>query len=122
MHRGQLQAGLTFIGLMLILIPIGLILYVGMRAAPAYIEAWSVGDVVHSLRKEFDLKEKSKDEIANMIRKRLEVNDIQSVQRDDVKIVKTANEVSVTVDYEVRVPLFANVALALTFHKAAVIR
>jgi hypothetical protein len=122
MHRAQSQAGLTFIGLLIVLVPIALILYVFMRAAPAYIEAYSVGDVVNSLRKEFDLKERSKDEIANMIRKRFEVNDIQSVQKEDVKIIKTPNEVSVTIDYEVKVPLFGNIALALTFHKAAVVR
>lgn len=122
MRRAQSQAGLTFIGLMLILVPVGLAIYILLKAAPAYIEAYSVGDVVSSMRKEFDLKEKSRDEIASMIRKRFEVNDIHSVEKEDVKIVKTPNEVSINVAYEVKVPLFGNVALALTFQKAAVIR
>jgi hypothetical protein len=122
MHRAQSQAGLTFFGLILILIPVGLGIYILLKAAPVYIEAYSVGDVVSSMRKEFDLKEKSKDEIANMIRKRFDVNDIRSVEKEDVKIIKTPNEVSISVDYEVKVPLFGNIALALTFHKAALIR
>ena len=122
MRRAQSQAGLTMIGLILVLIPIGLAIYIVLKVAPVYIEAFSVGDVVHSMRKEPDLKERSRDDIANMIRKRFEINDIHSVQKEDVKIIKTPNEVSVTVDYEVQVPLFANVALALTFHKAAVVR
>jgi hypothetical protein len=122
MHRAKHQAGLTAIGLILTLIPVGLAVYIFMRAAPAYIEAFSVGDVVNSLKKEPDLKEKSREEIYDMIKKRLDVNDIRSVAKEDVIIKKTANDVTINVDYEVKVPLFWNIALALSFQKSAVVR
>jgi hypothetical protein len=122
MHRAKHQAGLTAIGLILILIPVGLAVYIVMKVAPVYIEAFSVGDVVNSLKKELDLKEKSREEIYTMIKKRLDVNDISSVDKDDIKIQKTVNDVKVAIDYETRVPLFGNVALALSFHKSAVMR
>jgi hypothetical protein len=123
MHRVKKQAGLTAIGLILILIPVGLTVYIILRVAPAYIEALSVGDVVNSLKKELDLKEKSREEISKIIQKRLyEINNVSSVERDDIKIQKTVNDVTVTIDYEARVPLFGNAALALAFHKRAVIR
>jgi hypothetical protein len=122
MHRAKNQAGLTAIGFILILIPVGLAVYIILKAAPAYIEAFSVGDVVNSLKKELDLKEKSREEIYTMIKKRLDVNNISSVDKDDIKIQKTVNDVTVTIDYEARVPLFWNVALALSFHKSAVMR
>ena len=123
MHRAKNQAGLTAVGFILILIPVGLAVYILLRVAPAYIEAFSVGDVVNSLKKELDLKEKSREEISKMIQKRLyEINNVSSVARDDIKIQKTVNDVTVTIDYEARVPLFGNVALALDFHKRAVIR
>jgi Domain of unknown function (DUF4845) len=123
MHRVKNQTGLTAIGLILTLIPVGLAVYIILRVAPVYIEALSVGDVVNSLKKELDLKEKSREEISKMIQKRLyEINNVSSVARDDIKIQKTVNDVTVTIDYEARVPLFGNVALALDFHKRAVIR
>ena len=123
MHRVKNQTGLTAIGLILILIPVGLVVYIILRVAPVYIEALSVGDAVNSLKKELDLKEKSREEISKMIQKRLyEINNVSSVARDDIKIQKTVNDVTVTIDYEARVPLFGNVALALDFHKRAVIR
>jgi hypothetical protein len=122
MHRVKSQAGLTAIGLILILIPVGLAVYIVLRVAPVYIEALSVGDVVNSLKKELDLKEKSREEISKLIQKRLyEINNVSSVARDDIKIQKTVNDVTVTIDYEARVPLFGNAALALAFHKRAVI-
>jgi uncharacterized protein DUF4845 len=122
MHRAKHQAGLTAIGLILMLIPVGLAVYIVLKVAPVYIEAFSVGDVVNSLKKEFDLKEKSREEIYTMIKKRLDVNNISSVDKDDIKIQKTVNDVKVAIDYETRVPLFGNVALALSFHKSAVMR
>ena len=123
MHRVKTQTGLTAIGLILTLIPVGLAVYIILRVAPVYIEALSVGDVVNSLKKELDLKEKSREEISKIIQKRLyEINNVSSVARDDIKIQKTVNDVTVMIDYEARVPLFGNVALALDFHKRAVIR
>jgi hypothetical protein len=123
MHRVKNQTGLTAIGLILTLIPVGLAVYIVLRVAPVYIEALSVGDVVNSLKKELDLKEKSREEISKLIQKRLyEINNVSSVARDDIRIQKTVNDVTVTIDYEARVPLFGNVALALDFHKRAVIR
>ena len=122
MPRVKNQAGITAIGLILILIPIGLAVYIVLKVAPAYIEALSVGDVVNSLKKELDLKEKSREEIYTMIKKRLDVNNISSIDKDDIKIQKTVKDVTVTIDYEARVPLFWNAALAFSFHKSAVMR
>ncbi len=123
MHRVKNQAGLTAIGLFLILIPVGLGVYIILIVAPVYIEALSVGDVVNSLKKELDLREKSPEEIRTMIKKRLDVNNINRVDiKDDVKIQKTVNDVTVTIDYEARVPLFWNIALAFSFNKRAVVR
>jgi hypothetical protein len=122
MHRAKHQAGLTAIGLILTLIPVALAVYIVLKAAPAYIEAFSVGDVVNSLKREPELKEKSREEIYNMIKKRLDVNDIRSVAKEDVIIKKTTNDVTVNIDYEVKVPLFWNIALALSFQKSAVVR
>lgn len=122
MHSARNQAGVTAIGIVLILIPIVIVAYLIVKAVPAYIEAYSVGDAVNSLKKEIDLKDKSKEEIYKMIQKRLDVNDIRSVTKDDIKIQKTPTETSVTIDYETRIPLFGNAALALRFNKNAVLR
>lgn len=122
MRRSHPQAGLTAIGLILLLIPLGFLGYVGLRIIPVYIEGFSVGDAVHSLRKEADLRDRSKDEIYLMLQKRLAVNNIRSVGKDDVKIVKTSSEVTIKVDYEVRVPVAGNIALVMTFNKTATIR
>lgn len=122
MRKLHPQAGITAIGLILTLIPIGFLAYIGLRIAPVYIEGFSVGDAVTSLRKEADLKERSKDEIYVLLQKRLAVNDIRSVGKDDVKIIKTVNDVTIKVDYEVRVPIAGNMALVMTFNKSTVIR
>lgn len=122
MRRLHPQAGLTAIGLILLLIPLGFLGYMALLIAPVYLEAFSVGDAVHSLRKETDLKERSKDEIFVMLQKRLAVNNIRSIGKDDVKIIKAPNEVTVKVDYEVRVPVAWNVSLVMNFSKSTSVR
>jgi len=121
MYSVKRQSGLTAISIFFILILVGFVGYIFVKAVPAYIEAYGVEDVVNSLKKEVDLKDKSKEDIYKVIQKRFEVNDIRSVRKDDIKIQKTPGEVSVTIDYEARVPLFSNIELALSFHKSAVV-
>ena len=118
MHRAKNQAGVTAIGLILLLIPLGLAVYIVLKAVPVYIEAFSVGDVVHSLKREVDLPSKSREGIYTVIKKRLDVNDIHSGEKGDIDIQKTANNVTVKIDYEVKVPLFWNIALAFRFTRA----
>lgn len=122
MYSARNQAGATFIGIIFILVPIVIVGYMIMRAVPAYIEAYSIGDALNSLKKEIDLKDKPKEEIYKMIQKRFEVNDIRSVGKDDIKIQKTPTEVSISVAYEAKPPLFSNIALAIAFQKSVVLR
>jgi hypothetical protein len=50
MHRATNQTGLTAISLIFLLILVGLAVYIVLKAAPVYIEVFSVGDVVNSLK------------------------------------------------------------------------
>jgi hypothetical protein len=50
------------------------------------------------------------------------VNNIRSIKKEDVKIVKTVNDITVKVEYEARVPLIANIDLMMSFHKSTLIR
>jgi hypothetical protein len=122
MHRTNNQAGLTAISLICLVMLVGLAVYIVLKAVPVYIEAFSVGDVVNSLKREADLPSKSREEIYTMIKKRLDVNDVRSVEQGDIDIQKTVHDVTVKIDYEVKVPLFWNIALAFSFHKSAMVR
>ncbi len=46
MRQAPKQAGITAVGFVLILVPVAFLIYVGMKMAPAYIEAFSVGDAL----------------------------------------------------------------------------
>jgi hypothetical protein len=122
MRKLQTQAGLTAIGFILILIPVGFLIYAVLKVAPVYIEAFSVGDALQSLKKEPDIRERTQNDIYTLIQKRLEVNNIRSIKKEDVKIVKTVNDITVKVEYEARVPLIANIDLMMSFHKSTLIR
>ena len=122
MYSVRNQAGVTLIGIIFTLIPLAVLAYIIMKGVPAYVESYNVGRAVDSLKKEVDLKDKPQEEIYRLLQKRFAVYDVHSVIKDDIKIDKTFTDVTVTIDYESRVPLFSNIALAFTFQKSAVLR
>lgn len=114
----EAQKGLTAISIALLLALAGFAVFLVFKLAPPYIEAYGVQDSVNSLTKELEIRDKSKEDVYKLLQKRLEVNDVKSVKKEDVTIQKAGKILKVQVDYEVRIPLVGNIDLALTFHNA----
>lgn len=116
------QKGLTIISIIFLVLMALFVVFVIMKLVPPYIESFSVADALGSLRKEVDIRDKSKEEIYTMLRKRFEVSDVTHVTKEDVKIQKAPGEVKIDIQYEVRVPLVSNIDLLLSFKKNASFR
>ena len=71
-----------------------------------------------ALEEERGLGNKTNREIIAMILKRLDVNMVSSVTKDDIFIEKIKNTVIVDVEYEVRKPLFGNLDVIISFRKS----
>lgn len=112
------QKGLTAISIALLLALAGFAIFLIFKLAPPYIEAYSVKDSVNSLTKELEIRDKSKEDVYKLLKKRLDINDITSVKKEDITIQKSGKILKVQVDYEVRIPLLGNIDLALTFNHA----
>jgi hypothetical protein len=112
------QKGLTAISIAMILAVVGFAIFLIFKLAPPYIEAYSVQDSLNSLKKDLEIREKSKEEIYTLLRKRFEINDITSVKKENITIKKSGQILHIQVDYEVRVPIVGNIDLALTFDQS----
>src|SRR5688572_16750263 len=112
------QKGLTAISIALLLALAGFAIFLLFNLIQLYVESYSVGDSVSSLAKELDIRDKPKEEVYKLLQKRLDINDIRSVTKDDITIQKSGKTLQVQVDYEVRIPLMGNIDLALNFHHA----
>jgi len=113
------QKGMTGISIMALLILIAFVALTLLKIMPIYFDSFKVGDVISSLKEERGLGETSNSEITKMILKRLDVNMVSDVTKDNIFIEKSKNQVLIDVEYEVRKPMFGNLDIIISFKKSA---
>jgi len=94
-----------------------LVVVLGMKCLPAYMEYFAVSRSLKELVASGEVS--SIREIQSGFDKRAQIDDITSVQGRDLEINKNGNSLSIAVPYERRVPLFNHVSLLFTFDALA---
>ena len=112
------QKGLTAISIMALLVVIAFVTIIILKIAPIYFDSFKVGDVVSGMKAERGLGDKTNNEIITMIMRRLDVNMVTDVTKDDIYIEKSKNDVLIDVEYEVRKNLFGNLDVMVSFKKS----
>ena len=113
------QQGVTAVGWLIILSLIAFFVFLGLKLFPIYLENFNVQGSMNSLAKETGLHKKTKAEIRRLLNKKLNINNIRSIKKKDIKISKRGKIVTVTVDYSVTTPLMGALTLLAEFHEEA---
>jgi len=114
LREKQRGAG-TFAAIFMVIGLIFIALFV-VKVAPTYIDDAAVSSVLELVEKDDELLASAKKrEIRGAILKRLGINQVRSVKADDIDVNKKNNELTVTVDYEVRTPLLMNLSIVSSF-------
>ena len=103
------QRGMTTIGFILIIGMIAFFTAIGVKLVPMYIEYYSVTSILKTVQGESETASKSAAEIEETIVKRLQINEIHRVTKNDITITKDGKKVIIEIAYEARVPLFGNI-------------
>lgn len=112
-HR---QRGITFIGWVFLIVPIGLVAYAGIRLAPIYMDDAKLGGVLEKTRDEFRLEPTARrDAISNSLGRRLEVEYLSEPALQDIDIRRSGTGWVLEVAYERQVPLFGNLSALVEF-------
>lgn len=109
------QQGATLVGMIFIA---GLIVAAAIMAAklaPPYVEFMSVKKILSAMATSGDLRTMSPQELRSAFSKRADVDNIRSVQPEDLTITREGNEAVVSVEYSVKVPVAANISALLEF-------
>ena len=111
------QNGMTYLGMLIMLIVIAFFAVVLIKVAPLYIESFKVKSSLDSLAQEAkdDQSVLSPAEVEKHLLNRLNINDVEHVTKDDIKITRDGRKMVVEVDYEARVTLFDNLDLVARF-------
>ena len=121
-HR---QRGVTFIGWVLLLLPLALVGYAAMRVGPAYLNYTKVVRAFDAMQKEYagpDAATASRAALNSSLSKHFDIDSIYSPKLDEVEFTHTAGGWTLAVNYEHEIPLFYNISLLLKFSKTVDIK
>jgi hypothetical protein len=111
------QKGFTFWSLTFTVGTIAIIALLTMKLLPAYSEFFAIKKAISRLETEGSLPAMSEAEIRRAFDRSSGIDDIHSIQPKDLKIRRTNDgETVVSAEYEVIIPLVANVSALLKFN------
>lgn len=116
------QAGMTTMGLIILVAFVGLFAFAGIRLTPVYLNYMKVAGVVDGVGKEFDGSGASRSAIRNSISRRFDIDSVSIITAKDVKVTAVDGGFEVAATYSHKSPFIANVSFVVDFDKRTLIR
>ncbi len=110
------QSGMTMLGFLITLAVVMFFIYTGMKVVPMYIEYYSVKKALAGMANEPGIGSKSKEQVHALFFRRLNMSYANGVKKDALKMESTDQGLMLTVDYEQRKQLIANLDVIGKFH------
>lgn len=112
MHK---QRGATFVFWVFFAALIGFILMLGVKLFPVYYKGFTTKDIVESIALEMQGKKPNKKQLWESIDKRLNINSVYGVKKEHFVYSKDKDQIEFGLDYEIRVPVIANLDAVAKF-------
>ena len=116
------QAGMTTLGLILLVAFVGLFAFAGIRLTPIYLNYMKVVGIVDGVREEFDGAGASRSDIRQSIVRRFDIESVSEITAREVKVIQVDGGFEVAATYSHKSPFIANVSFVVDFDKRALIR
>lgn len=118
-HR---QAGMTTLGLIILVSFVGIFAFAGIRLSPVYLNYMKVAGVISGIHTEFDGANATRTAIRNSVSRRFDIESVDQISAKDVKITKIDGGHEVAATYSHKAPFIANVSFLVDFDKRVVVR
>ena len=113
--RFSVQAGMSFLGILLVVAIVGSAVTLVLKLGPHYIDFYTVKSVIEDLPDQ-KVHEMSRRDIQESLQKRFKVNNLRDFKVVDIlKIERGRDETTLLVNYEQREHLVSNVDIVLAF-------
>ncbi len=112
MHK---QTGFTFWSLVFTVGPIVIVALLVMLLFPAYSEYFTIKKAINRIGGDPSISAMSDADIRGLMDKTMQIDQIHSIKSTDLVIGHGGTVTTVSVDYEVVVPLMANISALLSF-------
>jgi Domain of unknown function (DUF4845) len=114
------ERGVTFLGWLILLLPVALVLYAGIRLTPVYLDYMKIARTLEQVRDELKGDQPDVNMIRNAIERRFDVEDVNAMtarDADKIKITKQGTGYKVQAVYQATAPFVSNVSLLVNFDK-----
>jgi hypothetical protein len=116
------QAGMTTLGLIILVGFLGIFAFAGIRLTPVYLNYFKVAGVVAGVYKEFDGQNASTAAVRASISRRFDIESVSEITARDVKVTKVDGGLEVSANYSHKTPFLGNVYFLVDFEKRVLIR
>lgn len=116
------QKGMTLIGWIFVIGFVGFNALVAINVAPVYFTDSNIESLWNNLETDQSLVGKNPKELRRIIAKRLRVNNVYDLKKEDISIKKTKGFYVVTLEYEPRGKIAGSLDYIITFRHEAKIR
>lgn len=113
------QRGITLTGFLVFAILAVVVLLIGFKVGPSYMEYYTIQKTFRAMASEPSLKTATRGEFNSAFNARAGVDNIKSIGYDDVQIEKDGNGIVLSAEYSVKVPLFSNVSVLMEFRPSS---
>jgi Domain of unknown function (DUF4845) len=111
------QTGITLIGWIILLVPVAVCFYAGIRLAPVYLNYMKVARTLEQVKSEFKGGDANQASVRTAVEKHLNIESVDYPDIKDIKITRDGKTWTVTAAYDDQAPLFSNVFILVTFDK-----
>jgi hypothetical protein len=111
------QRGVTAIGWLILLVPIAIVFYAGIRISPLYLNYMKVTHSLEAVATEISNEGQTADGLRNAVDKHFQIESVGYPDKKDLKITRVNNVWQIEANYDDQSPLFANIAILITFDK-----
>lgn len=116
------QAGITTLGLIILVAFAGLFVFAGIRLTPVYLNYFKVVGVVEGVTKEFDGAGATRAAIRTSVSRRFDIESVSIITARDVKVTAVDGGFEVAATYSHKSPFISNVFFVVDFDKRSIIR
>jgi hypothetical protein len=112
------QRGVTFLGWIMLLVPVAIVVYGGIRLLPIYLNYMRVSRSLERLSgQEVDGQTTSADSLRQSLDRSFDIETIEFPTTKDIDIHRDGDHWAAIADYQDVAPLFGNLSILVQFHK-----
>jgi hypothetical protein len=116
MHR---QKGLTLSGMILVSILVIVVLLIGMKVVPVYVEYFSIQKNFRAMAEDPSLASAPRTELVRAWSARATVDNITALKTTDIVFERQGGQLVVSADYSVKVPIYGHVNFCFDFNPSS---